>query len=392
MEIDMDKLKIVRMSAIADDMSSIAEKVNESSKKRKQHSMNTLTAVAETIEIGKALENDFDKIYNADKDQSIKDNAIVLTCRILLSNIEKQKSKLSDLKNISGSNVEKIKKITSLTDDFYNSLLEVFLTLELIIEKDSEILLSDKLLKMKKKFQLNSAKAMNNITIMVLEDAEKAIIGSAKNLERGKKIAEKIKKTAALVESKDIAELKNLASEIEAAHATATEVNANSKSQYKFAEQSNQFTKNLHEDSMSIKEVVDKKHLLFEETLQHVTVLTVIISLKFKKYLEVERLFNSLEYSDDIRGILNELNVLSSIAIEDLKNLLDLNYNMTDLSHLNNKAEQTAVDLTEKEHKVYDTIKNEVEQMTKATAYPVEGSSKNMKNTDELTKIISELV
>ncbi len=388
----MDNLKIAKMSAIADDMSSIAEKVNESSRKRKQHSMNTLTAVAETIEIGKALESDFDKIYKADRDQSIKDNAIVLTCRILLSNLEKQKSMIAKLKNISGSNAETIQKITTLTEDFYKSLLEAFTTLELIIEKDSEILLSDKLLKMKKKFQLNSVKAMNNITIMVLEDAEKAINGSAKNLERGKKIAEKIKKTAELVENKDIVELENLAAEIEAAHSTATQVNASSKSQYEFAEQSNQFTKNLHDDSISIKEVVDKKHSLFEETLQHVTVLTVTISLKFKKYLEVERLFNSMEYSNENRGILNELNVLSSIALEDLKHLIELNYNMTDLSHMNNEAEQTAVDLTEKEHKIYDSIKNEVEQMTKATAYPVEGSAKNMQNTEELKKIISELL
>ena len=388
----MDKSKIDRMSAIADDMSSIAEKVNESSRKRKQHSLETLIAVDKSIELGKALENDFDKIYNADREQSIKDNAIVLSCRILISNLDKQKLKLAELKNITGSNAEIIKKITDLTEDFYKSICEALTSLELIIEKDSEILLSGKLLKMKKKFQLNSVKAMKNITIMVLEDAEKAINGSAKNLERGKNIAEKIKKTAELFESRNIDELKKLASEIENAHATAAEVNAKSKSQFEFAEQSNQFTKNLHEDSMSIKQLVDKKHSLFEETLQHVTVLTVIISLKFKKYLEVENLYNSLEYSDDTRGILNELNVLSSVAIEDLKNLLELNYNMTDLSHSNNEAEQIAVDLTEKEHSIYDSIKHEVEQMTLATAYPVEGSGKNMQNTDELKKLISELV
>ncbi len=388
----MDKSKIDRMSAIADDMSSIAEKVNESSRKRKQHSLNTLTAVDKSIELGKALENDFDKIYNADMEQSIKDNSIVLTCRILLSNLEKQKVKLEELKNRSGSNTEIIKKITILTEEFYKSICEAFTSLELIIEKDSEILLSGKLLKMKKKFQLKSVNTMKNITMMVIEDAEKAINGSAKNLERGKNIAEKIKKTAELFESRNIAELKNLAAEIDNAHATAVEVNAKSKSQFEFAEQSNQFTINLHADSMSIKEVVDKKHSLFEETLQHVTVLTVIISLKFKKYLEVEQLYTSLEYSDDIREILNELNVLSSIALEDLKNLLELNYNMTDFSHSNNEAEQIAVDLTEKEHKVYDTIKHEVEQMTLATAYPVEGSGKNIQNTDELKKLISDLL
>jgi hypothetical protein len=387
----MVKLTIERMSAIADDMASIAEKVNESSKKRKQHSLNMLTAATETINLGKALESDFNKIYLADRDQSIKDNAIVLTCRSLLLNIEKQKLILPDLTAISGENADLLKKINSLTSDFYNSLLEAFSCLDLILEKDSEILLSDKLLKMKKKFQLNSVNAMKSITIMISEDSEKAIYGSAKNLERGKTIAEKIKKAAALIENKNFSELKNLSGEIKAAHATAVEVNSSSKSQYEFAEQANQFTKNLHEDSLSIKQLVDKKHSLFEETLQHVTVLTVIISLKFKKYLEVEQLYNSLEYSNENRGILNELNVLSSVAIEDLKKLIELNYNMTDLSHLNNEAEQSAVDLTEKEYKVYDTIKNEVEQMTIATAYPVEGSGKNITNTDELKAIISEL-
>ncbi len=388
----MEKLTIDRMSAIADDMSSIAEKVNESSKKRKQHSQNTLTAVAESIEIGNALEKDFEKIYIADMGQSIKDNSIALACRILLSNVEKQKLKLSELKNISGTNEDKIKKISAITDEFQTSLLESFSTIELIIENDSQILLADKLLKMKKKFQLNSIKAMKNITNMVLEDAEKAINGSAKNLERGRKIAEKVKQAARLVEKKDITELKNLKDEIEAAHATAAEVNSKSKSQYEFAKQSNQFTKNLHEDSLSIKDLVDKKHLLFEETLQHVTVLTVIISLKFRKYLEVEQFYSSMEYSNENRGILNELNVLSSVAVEDLKGLLELNYSMTDLSHLNNEAEQTAVDLTKKEHDIYDSIKHEVEQMTMSTAYPVEGSGKNMQNTDELKKILSSLV
>ena len=63
---------------------------------------------------------------------------------------------------------------------------------------------------------------------------------------------------------------------------------------------------------------------------------------------------------------------------------------MTDKSHLNNEIETKSVELTEKELEYYNNIKKAVSAMTEDTAYPIEGSGKNIENGKILEKNLQE--
>ena len=53
---------------------------------------------------------------------------------------------------------------------------------------------------------------------------------------------------------------------------------------------------------------------------------------------------------------------------------------MIDASHLNNELETKTVDFTNKEMECNNKIREEVDLMTEATRYPMEGSDKNGAN------------
>ena len=80
------------------------------------------------------------------------------------------------------------------------------------------------------------------------------------------------------------------------------------------------------------------------------------------------------------------------IACNDVKYLGAVNYDMADSSHLNNETEDSALKLTRREIEYYDGIKKEVEGMTEATRYPIEGSNKNITNGKNLEKYLKEVI
>ncbi len=108
--------------------------------------------------------------------------------------------------------------------------------------------------------------------------------------------------------------------------------------------------------------------------------LTVTISMLFKNYLAMEEVMEGVEYNEASRSPFNALNILVKIACNDIRTVSALNYDMTDNIHLNNETETRAVTISREELGCYTDIKKEVEAMTEATRYPVEGSAKNIEN------------
>ena len=92
-------------------------------------------------------------------------------------------------------------------------------------------------------------------------------------------------------------------------------MNNSSKSQLEFAEKVNKFTRNLHDDSENIKELVAKKHNTFKVNLEDITVLTVMLTLQFKNYFVA---------NDILMNIENEREELTGANRESVNNLFSM--------------------------------------------------------------------
>lgn len=382
---------IKKLHDTAEDFGNIARKVNESSKKRKQHSEKAIEHIHQSLEIGEKLDKDLDSVAKSNMKLRDQDTYVLNTCFNLKKITSKQKELLSKLEKSASLNADAGKQIHKIFDDFSSSLDEAIINLNSIIESDNKVTLLDRLIITRKKFQQESITKLNKLAVISLEDAEKAINGSSSNLERGLKMVDNYKKVKELADKKDINALKALAEEANRGWKIAVDVNTSSKSQFEFAEQVNKFTQELHDDSLAIRQIIDEKHHIFEQNLQTITVLTVNISLKFKNYLDIEKIIESIEPAKDLETF-NSFNAYTKIACHDIRYLSALNYDMTDSIHLNNEIESKAVAMSKEELSHYDSIKSEVKAMTEATKYPVEGSGKNIENGKILEEEIKKLI
>ena len=376
----------------ADEFGKIAKKVNESSKKRKTYSEEAMSYINLCLEIEETLKKDIDNFYEANVKQRDQDTIVFNTCKILKANLDNQRQILSELKNKNYLNKEISDQFSLKINEFAQVLEEALAAIQRIIDKDNNIILMDKIIKRRKELQHNSLFTLKDLADTSLKDSEKAIEGSSANLDRGLQMVEKFKNTEKYAKDKNIQELNNLIAEANKGWNTATAVNKSSNSQFEFAEKVNKFTQQLYDDSISIKDKVVQKHHEFEENLQLVTVLTVILSIKFKKYLSIEEIIDSVNPEDNYRDLFLNLAEHVKIAVQDIKEVMALNYDMTDSSNLNNEIEDKAVKLTKEELEHFNNIKKEVELMTEATRYPVEGSSKNILNGQLLEKNLKEIV
>jgi hypothetical protein len=376
----------------ADEFGKIARKVNESSKKRKSYSEEAMNYINLCIEIEDILGKDIDFFYDANIKQRDQDTIVLNTCKILKANIDNQRQIINDLQKKDFFSKEIFDQLSTKIKEFSQTLDEALSAIQRIIEKDNSIILLDKVIKRRKKLQYDSILMLKDLTHTGLKDSEKAIEGSSSNLERGLKMVERFKNTEKHINDKNIQELNNLIREANKGWNTATEVNRNSASQFAFAEKVNKFTQQLYEDSVAIKDMIVQKHHDFEENLQIVTVMTIILSIKFKKYLSVEEIIDSVDVNNNFRDQLLNLSGYIKIACQDIKEISTLNYDMTDSSNLNNVVEDKTVKLTKEEIEHFNNIKKEVELMTEATRYPVEGSGKNILNGQTLEKNLQEIV
>jgi hypothetical protein len=388
----MSETIIKEMNHVAEDFVEIASKVNESSKDRKKYSESSMRLIKQVAEVGRILGKEFETVSRANEKQRTQDNTVLLACQTLQLNVNKQVEIFDKIKSKNVIDNGDLDKIASFVSDLNNVLSELIENSGKIVNNDNQIILLDRKLSALKSMQLKSLAVLKDLTQVSFEEAEKAIEGSASNLDRGLEMVSKYKKVDGLVKAGNRDEINNLLVEANRGWNIAVNVNKNSISQLEFAEKVRDYTSKLHIESIEVRDLVKQKHQLFEETLQIVTVVTVAIAIKLKKYIAIEKIIDEIKYISWEGDELRELDLYANIAINDIKKMISLNYDMTDNSHLNNENETKTVELTDQEIEIFSSIKSEVDEMTKATAYPIEGSNKNISNGQKLENMIKDVL
>ncbi len=388
----MNREILTVLNTTADDFGKIAKKVNESSRKRKNYSEEAISYINLCLEIEESLEKDLSSVFNSNIEQRNKDTIVYNACKILKSNVENQEQIILEIQKKNYIDGKILEQLLTRVKEFLHTLEEAVLNIQRIIEKENQIVLMDKIIRKRKQLQRESLIKLKELTNTVLRDAENAIEGSSSNLERGLKMVSRLKNIERLIADKNRDEINSLIEEANKGWNIAVNVNKNSASQFEFAEKVNKYTSQLFGDSTAIKDLLIQKHHEFEEDLQLITVLTVILSVKFKKYLSIEEYIDNIEMTDQARDKLFNLIVCVKTACMDIKELSTLNYDMTERSNLNNVVEDRTVRSAKEELEHFDNIKKEVELMTEATRYPVEGSGKNIINGQTLEKHLREAI
>ena len=380
------------MNDIANDFGEIAKRVNVSSKMRKNHSSGAIKSIIQTRDICSILIEEMEGVASSNKVERNQKAIILTECDKMKLTLEKQKVVLEQITEKELLTNDIIKKATEIIDSFDESLEEAMLNLNKLIGSDNEIVfLDDELIESKKMQQVAIEKLLIDAETSLL-DAEKAIEGSASNLDRGLKMVDKYKTVENLLGEKNRKELNELYVEANRGWNIAVDVNKCSIAQLDFAENVNSYTSKLYSYSERIKTIVESKHSLFEQNLQVFTVLTVILTMKFRKYLELDKLLveEDVDFDKDVH--LYKFSVLTNILNNDISDLISLSYNMTDNSHLNNENENRTVELTQKEMETFLNIKEQVEFMTEATRIPIDGSNKNISNGQHLEQLLKSLI
>jgi len=385
-----------RLYKIAEEFGTIAKNVNKSSLDRKEHSEKAITNIDLSYDTGAILLSEIKKIARENLQLSDKNNMILNTCRIFLVNLERQEDILGRI-SVSPVNPDLIARIKSYMLKLRDSLKLGLSYLDRIINNNNEIILLDNLIIYRKNFQRERIELLKSSTQKILKDSIKAIEGSQSNLNRGAALAAQFKDIEKLVKNKDITELKKLAEEAKIGTAMAEKVNSSSRSQFEFVEQVNRFTKQLHDESVYINELITRKHELFNINLEPIAELAVLIAVEMFEYISIRETLKELDINDpglDEQTYMHVNNLAAYILsiCENVESVAVLNFDMTDSIAANADLEKKAVDLTEKEISYYTEIKNESAAMTEATRYPVEGSAKNILNGGELEKLLNELI
>jgi hypothetical protein len=274
----MDNKLIDTLKKIAEQFGTTAKKVNESSKLRKTHSENAIKYINLCQETGEELFKDIKSVGQSNKDLRKQDTVVRNTCIVLKANIERQKNLITSLKTKNIIQGETADKLLARINEFEEPLKNAIDNITSIIDKDNTLILLDNLLIFKKEKQQEKLTKLKKLADIAFEDAEKAIQGSSANLERGLSMVENFNKTDEVVAAKNREALKNLIDEANSGWNTATNLNLSSTSQYEYADKVNRFTSQLFTESINIKDLVIEKHHVFEQNLQTITVLTVIIS------------------------------------------------------------------------------------------------------------------
>ncbi len=385
-----------RLFLIAEEFGEIAHNVNKSSHLRKEHSEKAIQNLDLSFKAGTELLDEIQKISKENLSLRDKNNIILSSCRIFLANLAKQDDILKQLK---GSTVPSgiLAKVDNYKSKLNDSLNVGLNYLNKIIETNNEIILMDNLIIKRKIFQKERIEKLKESTGRILKDAVIAIEGSQSNLGRSASLLKRFKKIEALVKDKNKSEIEELADESKTGCMMASQVNESSRSQFEFAEQVNIFTKHLHDESLTIKDLILKKSELFNKNLEPIAELAVLVAVEMFEYLSIKDYIKDLNIDDITLGEKN-YNLINNLAsymlsiCENVESVAVLNFDMSDSIAANADLERKAADLTQKEITYYSAVKDAVAAMTEATKYPVEGSAKNIENGKELVKLLEEIL
>lgn len=380
----MDEGIFIDLHNKAEEFGSIERLVSQSSKLRKKHSEESISLIKQSLEIGDILNHEFEIIARANKTMRDQHSAILNYCNILDSNTARQMEIIGDLAGNACLNHDTLGQVEEMARSLSESLHKAIVLLHMVIENDNEIILMDNLIINRKKFQRDSIDRLKKLAFRTQEDAESAIRGSSSNLTRGLHLVKGLAGVNRHLSEKNRKELGRLIGEANTGWNIAAAVNRSSATQAFFAEQVGEFTARLHEDSEAIRDLVVDKHGLFSRNRELAGELTVILSLEIKDYLPagelVNRVCTNMDLPADVRRLCGNLFSYAAIACRDILFVSNLNFDLTDSIALNADIEKKSVDLTGTEMEYYELIRREVQSMTEATRYPIEGSERNIEN------------
>ncbi len=383
--------KISNLKNTAKEFGRIAKKVNLSSIERKKCAEILLSKINESHTIGGELMASLSFVAETNYSWKNQDNEILSLCHILFSNIEKQKYLLNVLEDSEMIDQPSIDNIRKILFGLSESIKQIEANVLNAIGREFDIILLDRLILERKKYQQNAISTLKKLTMSIIDDSENAIAGSAANLKRGDELTETIMNITEENITKNKEALEKMILDAYNSWNISIEVNNNSKSQYDFDKHVKNYMEIFYEDSNSIKELVSTKHKMFEENLQIITVYTVLLSMDFKKYSAVEDLLKNISYPENIRDTMNEMIILADLACEDIRHAAKMNLDSTEICHLNNEIETKALEMSDQEIALFKEINDVVSAMTEFTAYPVEGSEQNIHNGKQIEMLLKDI-
>lgn len=361
----------------ADEFSAIARKVNASSKKRKSHALAAQKLAKKSVSVARELRGKMRMVAKGNISQRNQDSMVLNYCTVIRENARAQETLIAKLREQASADQTRVSEIETARRELVAAVNEAIPLLEKIIENDNMILLMDAILLEKKSLQMDSLGRLGKLIERSLRDSQKAIDGSAKNLLRGIDLARNMRRIKTHLRRNDAGGIRKLELEARQGWRTACDVNLSSLAQAAFADSVQQFTNALAHDGREVESLVMRKHACFEANLQEITVLTVILSMKMKAYLEIAAKADLLK---NATGAAAELRAYIQCACRDIAYITALNYDMTGIIGKNNEIENSTIAATRKETAYFDGIVAGIAAMTEVTRYPVEGSARNINN------------
>ncbi len=374
----------------------IAQNVNESSKMRKEHALNAAQSIVKSIEVGIELLERVEDISQKNLDMQKQYDNVLNSLKKIIGDFDQQHNILEQIKNSEELKAANLPTVEELRVKYLKTLNQGTPVIREINDLIKEMLSLDEQIIQRKKSQKERTEKLKESNATIQEDADRAIAGSSSNLERGLELEKNFKTVEKLIEGKDIAELNKLKEEAKIGWELAVTVNKSSKSQWEFAEQVNLFTKELNDESISIKELVIEKSKVFGKTVALIAEISVLVCCELAEYIKDIEDQDLKGKADGVSGgdLEQFNNLIASIdsSCTEISMISTMNYDMAENIGLNASLEHKAVEIAKIETEHYATIKDEVERMTEATHYPVEGSGKNIDNGQILEKNVLELI
>lgn len=391
-----------KLKTISDQFASTALKVNDASVQRKEHTQKAIVYIEEAENAGGLL---LKELRVGSKESILLRNrhdAVLNICRILQKNAEAQGRLLDDIVAEIGSNSTLINdlylsRVRQLNQNLTQSLEKAVGYLESIVQLSNEMILVDNVIQTSKRYHKKRVEQLKKLAQTALEDADGAIEGSRINTDFGEELIDEMSKIPDYVKNGNQNQLKRIMSLAQEGAENAISVNKKSRSQFAFAEKVTTFTRQLHGESLHIRELVSRKHAIFTKNLEYIAEVAVVVAVEFFEYLSISDLKNYLleneeHFNSRMTELVYDLTAYIETACADVESVTNLNYDMTNTISLNAKIEERTVDLTTNETGAFEKIKSQVMLMTEKTRFPVDGSSQNIENARRVHRLVRSIV
>jgi hypothetical protein len=387
---------IARIAELADDFEKTASMVNESSRQRKKYTEDSLGHLDSMI----SAEVLFLKELKAGTRQGVllrgRHAAILNACRTLIVNLSRQDEIMAQLKKGSGPQKESAKKMNNYNAALKASLGRACFLLESIIGKENRISFLDSVIVSLKSSHIKNNRKLKIDSAAILEDTKAAIENSATNNRRGLEFVKKLKGIGRLTGTGDREGIKKIIDMAIAGGTSARIVNRRSLTQFRFSDLFFNKVKLLHAEATLIRDKAREKYELFNISLEDIAELAVVIAVELNDYMPVKEFFRSKERGDNISSAeepvyVSELAASVDSVCRDIQYLAGLNFDMSDNISLNSNLESKTLAVTEEEIELYRRLKISVEKMTEAARFPIEGSSRNIRNARDIEKALKKM-